>query len=509
MNAILRVSALLAVLLALATAATAAEPVTNLDVEALLNLARPTSGECYATTPPAGLANAPERLFTWASAGGSVTFRVPVPVDGYYMVRSTILWGPWADGRLGRFLLTAGGVQFPNAYQGWYGTPPNPPYQIRTLDWGIAHLSAPAVELTIEPAGGGGRLISLADLRLAPREAEGLKPEDLNRKVAAVVPETAAAGGEAGPAWPQFDSRQQRGTEWTVFVRRAAQAPQIDGKANDWKLDEAIVIDGNFVPERGWAAPGPESDADLSARVDLVWDDTHLYLVALVRDDMRTPHTDAEAWASPFACDSLVVNVAPPGWLTSGGRSQGPAPLQVMFGLSYYSPGATGRPLAPDCHYVVTDTADGYVLEAALSFASLGWSPAAVGDRFPLGLILVDVDPDKPAGKTFDQYGWNFGPGSAAGTGEARLMGAGPAAGEIIPERDTLLPGAPLRYVGTVDARGAATLKAIEVVPWGSAEPVASFTVGRALPGPGRYRLWGQLPLPQLPPGRYDLRMIW
>ncbi len=505
----MRITALVIATLALATMVLAAEPVTELSASDLLSLARPTSGECYPTKPPANITDAPDELFTWAALGGQLTVRVPVPADGYYVVRSSILWGPWAQGRLGRFIMTAGADKFPNAYQGWYSTPPDPPYRMRELVWGIAHLSAPAVDLTFEPAGGGGRLMSLADLRLEPRAAEGLKPEELERKVLAAVVVTAGTEVDTGPAWALFDLKQQRGTEWTAFVPGAAKAPKIDGNLGDWQMDKAFVIDGSIVPERGWAAPGPESDADLSAQVAMSWDDKNLYLAAVVRDDLKTPHAENDAWGTPFGCDSLVVSIVPPGWLTLGGRSEGPAPLTVMYGLSYYSPGAPGRPLGADCSYAVTDTQDGYAIEAALSFASMGWKPAMVGDRFPLGLILVDVDPGKPGGKVFDQYGWNFGPGSTAGTGEARLMGAGAAAGEVIPERETLAPGAPIRYVGTIDAQGPVTLEAIEVVPLGGGAAVASFDLNRALPGAGRYRLWGQLPLPELPPGRYDLRMVW
>jgi hypothetical protein len=122
---------------------------------------------------------------------------------------------------------------------------------------------------------------------------------------------------------------------------------------------------------------------------------------------------------------------------------------------------------------------------------------------------LVDVDPGKPGGKQFDQYGWNFGPGSAAGMGEARLLGTGAAAGEVIPERERVAPGRPLRYVGTLDAAASARLRAIDLVRLGDNAPVASFDAPRTLPGPGRYRVWGELPLPQLEPGRYDLKLRW
>jgi hypothetical protein len=491
----------------LSASALAADTAVKLTTDDLLRLARPSAGECYAVEPPANVTGGPERLFAWRSDGGGVTVRVPVPADGYYAVSSLGLWGPWAEGRLGRFLMTGGDARFPGAYQGWYGTPPDPPYRLREFNWGVAYLTAPAVDLSFEPAGGGGRLLILADLKLQPRSADGLKPEDRDRKVPAAVAATAAAAATVTP-WPVFEMEQVRGNEWTVFVPHVKQAPEIDGNLTEWS-ELPIVIDGSFVPQRGWASPPPEGDADLSARVGVSWDEKYLYLAALVRDDQKTARAAKDPWGSPFGCDSLVVNISPPGWLASGVRSQSPAPLQVSYGLSYYSPGASPRPLGSECRYALNDTADGYTLEAAISFASMGWKPAMVGDRFPLGLILVDVDPHKPGGQQFDQYGWNYGPGSAAGTGEARLMGAEPAAGEIIAERETLAPGAPLRYVGTIDARGAATLRTLEVTPAGGGAAVASFALGQAIAAPGRYRVGGQLPLPALPEGQYEVRMVW
>ena len=503
--------------LVLASAALAADTATRLTPDDLLRLAQPPTEDCYAVPPPASVTGAPPRLFAWHAEGGRLTVRVPVPADGYYQVGSLALLGPLAEGRMGRFLLTAGGVTFPGAYQGWYHQPPAAPYWLQEINWGVAHLSAPAADLSFEPAGEGGRLMILADLTLRPRPAAGLKTEDLGRMIAAAGTSTPggtgvspASGGtgvspvSAATIWPLFDVKQMRGLEWSTLVPRAGKMSlRSDGSAGP------IVIDGSLVPQRGWAAPPPESDADLSARVALSWDDKNLYLAAIVRDDEKTPHAAQDAWGSPFSSDGLVVNLTPPGWLTSGPRAPGTAPLEVMYGLSYYSPGASPRPLAPGCSYAVADTADGYTIQAVLSFASLGWTPAEVGDRFPLGLILVDWDPHKPAGRQFHQYGWNYGPGSTAGTGEARLLGAGAAAGEIIPERDTLAPGAPLRYVGTIDAQGPATVQALEVTPIGGGAAVATFPLGRALPGAGRYRVWGELPLPELPAGQYEVRMVW
>ena len=43
----------------------------------------------------------------------------------------------------------------------------------------------------------------------------------------------------------------------------------------------------------------------------------------------------------------------------------------------------------------------------------------------------------------------------------------------------------------------------------GGGAAVASFALDNAIAAPGRYRVWGQLPLPTLPEGQYEVRMVW
>lgn len=284
----------------------------------------------------------------------------------------------------------------------------------------------------------------------------------------------------------------------------------VDGKLGEWPREQPpIVIDSSIVPARGWGGPKPESDADLSAEVRMCWDARFLYLSARVSDDELRAKNNAEKWQSPYEHDGLVVNVAAPHWLAESSRATGPGQLLVSLGLNYCSPGAQPRELPGEGQYVAKQTAQGYLLEVALPFSVLGWSPAQVGDRFPLGLILVDHDPQKPGGKQFDQYGWNYGPGSAAGMGEARLLGEYGAAGELLAEHERLTPAQPLRFIGSLEVQSRARLKAIEVVRLDSGETVAGFALNRQLIRPGRYRLQGELPLPDLAPGEYDLRLRW
>lgn len=494
------------------SALASAAPTVQLTADDLLEMAKPAKGECYLVQPSAErLPEAPEKLFAFAAAwpGDFVALRVPVPADGYYSIRSLALWGPWAPGRLGRFTMSAGELEFPGVYQGWYGIAPDTPLRLRDIEWGIAYLSAPATEVHLAlSSGGSGRLLMLADLRLEPRAQESLKPEDLQRRVtSAPEPETQATGPRGQF---RFDLKQLRGLEWSTLLPQASQLIVIDGNFDEWSQEQPpIVIDSSIVPARGWGAPKPESDADLSAQVRLCWDARFLYVAAQIRDDELQAKSDEDTWRSPYEHDGLVVNVAPPEWLTEGPRSTGPASLLATFGLNYCSPGAQPRELVGKGEYVVRQTAEGYLLEAALPFSVLGWSPAQVGDRFPLGLILVDRDPQKPGGKQFDQYGWNFGPGSAAGMGEARLLGQYPAAGEIMSQHERVTPGARLRFIGSLDMQHTVKLRAIELVRVDSGETVAEFALNRRLIRPGRYRLQGELPLPDLPPGEYDLQLRW
>lgn len=380
---------------------------------------------------------------------------------------------------------------------------------MRDEHWGVARLSAPAVELSLELTHAGhGRLLLLADLRLEPCDPSKLKPEDLKRKVPTATAKPLVRSKEPRSEWPLCDIQRMRGLEWTTLVTRRRTDVHVDGRLDEWPAptEWPIGIDEGIPSGHGWATPKPEGPADLSARVVLWWDETFLYVAARVRDDDPAAKNDEDRWGSPWEHDGLVVQVNPPGWLTGGSRSVGPAPESVTFGLNYVSPDAAPRKLAASSRYAIRDIEDGYVLEAVITFEAIGWKPARIGDRFPFALILVDRDPHKPSGRQFDQYGWNFGAGSTAGMGEARLTAGGNACGELIPEHKAVHTGQPVRYVGTIDAQGPAVIKAIELIRPSGAKTIARYDIGRQLLENGRYRVMGQFPALRLRPGRYELR---
>jgi len=490
--------------------ALAARRGVRLKVDDLLKAARADGGECYTVPVPRGnVPSGPKRLFAFAAdvRKGAVIVRVPVRSDGVYRVLSRVLIGRWGPMHHGRFQMYAGGVALPGIYQGWYGSQPAKPLYMREHQWGVAHFKAPAADLRFEITYlDHGRLLFMENLRLEPVSKKD-RPAKLDADVPAAPPE-APVQPPRRDGLETCDVKRQRGLEWTTFVTRAAKPVKLDGDLDDWPR-LAITIDGRIPAGHGWATPKPEGDADLSGKVGLAWDERFLYVAARIRDDDRMPKTDDKKWAGPWSHDGLVLLVHPPGWLTGSHRSSGLSPRELAFGLNYCSPKADPRPLGGEARYAVRDTTDGYTLEAALPIERFGWAPARPGDRFPFALILVDRDPGKAPGRQFDQYGWNFGTGSTAGMGEARLLGAESLAGEIIPEGDTFVVGQEIRYVGTVDVRRPGMLEAINVVPLGKDRPVRRITVRHRFREAGRYRLIGDLSVGRLKPGRYECRPVF
>ncbi len=273
----------------------------------------------------------------------------------------------------------------------------------------------------------------------------------------------------------------------------------VDGKLAEWNLaPPPIAIDAKSIAGRGYGAPSPESDADLSVAGALAWDDTTLYFAARVRDDdLARP---GAAWESFWSHDGIVVQLCMPPWLSD-------KPRVVTYGFNYYPPGGAPRSLPGGVRYVIATETDGYTIEAAIPFAALGVTLRA-DDRLPFMLIPVDVDPKAPAGRQFQQYLWNTRGGDALRWGEVRLMTERGWAASLTPEQTTYAPGVPLRYIGVIDVfRKGLAITAVEVVNNETGEVVASEAVRVSLPANLRVRVRGDVPLPALPAGRYDVRV--
>ena len=206
-------------------------------------------------------------------------------------------------------------------------------------------------------------------------------------------------------------------------------AVAIDGGLGEWDLDaRGYVID----PERAgddpaiWPKPTDPANpltsaSDLSAVVALAWDETNLYVAGRVRDDdLRgiKPGSAGNVGPAGWFCDSVMLQIhsfAKP--LTTNS----PFTASPNLNLRYEVPDAgRGRliderrgeldrveeywKLTEHSTLATRETADGYVVEAAIPWADFDYV-AQAGDSLRACFLLGDID----TGEKLTQLGWNFG----------------------------------------------------------------------------------------------------
>ena len=481
-----------ALALALSVAARAGAPGrTEWTAEKLLPLADAHGGSVAVVQPPEDrLKLATGKLLVFKPAIGSevLSLRVPVPKDGCYRITTRLVFGPWRDGRYGMYRAKADGVTLEGYYHGWYGRGTTPAYRMRTKDWGTAFLRAPFVELSfhLEPKQAGD-LLAIETLALKPVADDPKAPR---------VPERPAPPPDA--RWPACEIDGAQPLDWVLPVPWDNRKFRPDGDLADWsQVGMPHVIDAKTIVGRGYGAPPPESNRDLSVTAGLTWDATGLRIAASMWDDELAATKPGGKWASFWSHDGLVV-------LLHEGEGK-----ELTVGLNYYSPGSRPRPLPGGVAYAAKPREGGYDLEAVVPFAAFRHT-ARPGDRLRMMLIAVDIDPSQPGGRRFQQYLWHTRMGDSLRWGEIRLVGPEGCGGDLTLEHGRHVPGQRLRYLGLVDvfARAERTLDAIEVVDAATGAVASRVAVGLKLPAERRIRLRGELDLPQLPAGRYELRPV-
>jgi len=502
-------------------AATSAAHAVEMSAKQLLPRSRAEGGRTYLINPsgeqmvhrngrPAGAV----MLFFPEAAGQAVTVTMPVPRDGYYRVVGTHVFGAWKQGRYGLYRLTVGGVPMPGRFHGWYHAagPPSHWPRARThltdVNWGIIYLRPPSVELTFRAELDG--LLGTERLALEPVPVQALKPADRERRVPERAPTGAVGAARGDEEVSRCTVRDAGPLEWVIPAPMAE--IRLDGDLSDWDLSRpAVVADAETIDRVGWKSPPPEGDEDLSMVAQLAWDADNLYLAAKVTDDEVIRTRDRRQASYGHMSDGIVVMVNPPAWITSGPRAKGPVADELRFGMNYYVSGAPQRAqdeLQGGWDYVAMRTEAGYQIEGAISFDALRFRPAA-GDRIPFLLILVDRDPQKPPQLQFDQYGLptrGFGRRHRA---QLRLLGPGGWGADFSLEKDVVLSGGMVRFLGTIDVvRGPVKVAGVEVVRLPSGETVAGVESPRSLAVGHRYLVEGAVRLPGLPPGRYELRPV-
>ncbi|HEY3418310.1 MAG TPA: sugar-binding protein [Armatimonadota bacterium] len=444
-------------------------------------------------------------LFKPAPAKTTLSINLPVPADGYYHIACNFVYGPWRNGRYGMYSAFADGVGLKNAphyMHGWYGANPDVPYQIGIKELGTIFLRAPDVELTfVRDTKADGDLFGLELVRLEPVDP----PNTTATERIARVPDRPVATPIAATL-PACRIEAEQPLTWVTPVPALKKPVTLDGDLADWDFSKPLItINAASITGRGYGAPAPENDTDLSAVAQLAWDKTNLFFAARMTDDMLAK-TEPGKWSSFWSHDGMVFATHTPPWIA---KREGKSSVVKDFsaGFNCYSAGGSPRVFPAGTRYFVKPVTGGYTIEAAIPFAALGFSPQA-DDRFPFMLIAVDMDPGKPAGLQFKQYLWNTRGGDSLRWGEMRLVTDKGWSADLIPEKETYGAGQSLRYVGMIDVfKSGLTLKSVQIVNLQSGQVVCSEPVRLKLTANRRLRLHGELHLPQLKEGQYDLRL--
>ncbi|MHB9024118.1 MAG: sugar-binding protein [Armatimonadota bacterium] len=297
----------------------------------------------------------------------------------------------------------------------------------------------------------------------------------------------------------------------------------IDGKLGEWDMARTpyqITAHGkNPLNTIHVGAKYPvKSDADLSGRAALAWDATYLYVAGQMVDDHLVgvrPDSLGNQGPAGWFVDSLMVRVAS---FRQPLKTNTPYNAFPFLALRYAptGPNSRGSLLANDrnildtrdfywkltehAKWAVTETPNGYAVEAAIPWKDLDFTPR-VGERLFIGFLAADTDP----GEELKQVGWGFADDTkgmpqfrlADGKGTLGLLTVSqdevPAdqAWAVRVEIDALQQPVKLEAIRVVDAQGNSVLQhpVGVLIPQGKrGADLREFTAG-AVAKPGSYRV--------------------
>lgn len=179
-------------------------------------------------------------------------------------------------------------------------------------------------------------------------------------------------------------------------VIRLAQPPALDGALADWPDGPAVGSAYQVYARAGW-----DGSADLEATWRLGWDADNLYVAVTVADDV---HAQTQTGNQMFRGDSVEIQIDTN--LAANATQPNPSTFQLLLSPGNFAElppsafrfqGASGgRILDAPGHSIAVNaarTGDGYVLEAAIPWRDLNFTPDG-GDR--LGIALNANDNDRP-----------------------------------------------------------------------------------------------------------------
>lgn len=198
----------------------------------------------------------------------------------------------------------------------------------------------------------------------------------------------------------------------------------VDGKLGEWDLSNTpytISASGKNPMNKVWSNdPGNpvRGDRDLSGKAALAWDPTWLYIAGQMVDDHLLgvrPDSKLNQGPAGWACDSLMMTIksfrqpmktnspfSPAPFLALRYAPVGPQPRgQLVAAPAILDKRDLYWYLPEGSQFGVTETPDGYNVEAAVPWKALEYVPAP-GEPLFIAFLAGDMDP----GEDLNQVGW-------------------------------------------------------------------------------------------------------
>ncbi len=212
-----------------------------------------------------------------------------------------------------------------------------------------------------------------------------------------------------GSGWAMIDNVRVTlydGTDYVAEAHRAARAPKIDGRLDDWITRCPIPLIGRN--QLAYQADGYRwTPENLSGVGYLMWDAANLYVAVRVRDDVHQSWTAATpSGEQAKRGDSLILGLQPVrggspseafAYYVSAASPGGGSGAHTLFRPADHSGGRTAGHLFRDSSIYEMAVAVGKgecVYELRIPLSEVGLTPS-LGTRFGLAAVLIDNDGDR------------------------------------------------------------------------------------------------------------------
>ncbi len=176
-------------------------------------------------------------------------------------------------------------------------------------------------------------------------------------------------------------------------VKKLDKSIKLDGNLKEWEGNFKIVLE----QKKEYLVEGKEysGEDDFAAKIGLFWDDEHLYIGALITDDVpfNNNYKDGDIWRGD--CMEVVLSINPKADLKRIGFEEGDFQLLItpgnQDGIEPHIWNATLKKRL-NGEVKVNKWDKGYLMEVKIPFKELGDYRPKIGDKIGFNIAIDDAD---------------------------------------------------------------------------------------------------------------------